>query len=408
MYQTCTSVFHYNDTTCLLLGTKNETDFTKDLESKVQPYVANILLAKNLIEILIGAIMCLRLGPWSDLHGRKPVLIVVYIGTLVQFIIITAILTFSGPFKIDPWWYLTSAFPLAITGGGTTLTAVAFSYISDTTEQNRRAFRNGITQAIILISVLLGSISSGYINDWTSVVFVFGLATFCTFLGLVHITLFLRETVTDHNRGERYNDIVRPKLYKEIVHTLVKERPNYDRAIVWLVLIAVGLASFCTDGTLTVFYLFVRKKFEWTIENYTAYLSANMTFGAIGSIIALVWCKKAFKLNDTTLTIFGYMSTMGQSLVVGLASTGWQMYMSVLVGGVKNISYVTCRSILMNMGPDSDIGKINALITSTESIFQLAGAPTFTQLYKATINTYPGAFNLLSVLLYFIDALLLM
>lgn len=408
MYQACTAVFNYNETTCLLLGTKNETEETKEFESEVQLYVANILLAKQIIEVLIGAATCLRYGPWSDLHGRKPILIVVYIGALVQFILITVILSLSLSIRINPWWYLTAAFPLALSGGSTTLTTVAFSYISDITEPNKRSFRNGITQGSILISVLFGSISSGFINDYTSALVVFGLATLCVFFGLVHVMFFLKETVTDNNYTERYNDIIRPKLYKEIVSTLMKERPNYDRAIVWLVLVAVGLASFCTDGTMTVFYLFVRKQFEWTIENYTSYISANMTFGAIGSIIALVLLKRGFKMNDTILTIFGYLSSMGQSLIVAMANSNWLMYVSVLVGGVKNISYVTCRSILTNMGPDSDIGKINALITSTEAVFQLAGAPTFTQLYKATLDTYPAAFNLLSVLIYFINALLLM
>ncbi|XP_063698690.1 probable peptidoglycan muropeptide transporter SLC46 [Culicoides brevitarsis] len=407
MYQACKSVFHLNETTCIQLGTKNESEAIEKTESEVQLYVANILLGKQILETIVGAVTCLRYGPWSDLHGRKPILVAVCMGALVQYFIVTMISTLSDKFLINPWWYLTASFPAAITGGGTTLTFVAFSYISDLTEPSKRAYRNGITQAIILISVLLGSISSGYLNDWTNSDVVFGVATLCVFLALVQIVIFLPETVSDHNRQERYNDIVRPKLYKEIVHTLMKERPNYDRAVVWFVLVAVGFASFVTDGTMTVFYLFVRKQFEWTIENYTAYLSANMTFGAIGSIFALVLLKKAFKMNDIILTIFGYLSSMGQALIVATAKTSWQMYVSVLVGGVKNISYVTCRSILTNMGPDSDIGKINALITSTEAVFQLAGAPSFTQLYKATLDTYPGAFNLLSVLVYFIDALLI-
>uniref|UniRef100_A0A336MM13 CSON003653 protein n=1 Tax=Culicoides sonorensis TaxID=179676 RepID=A0A336MM13_CULSO len=407
VYQTCVDVYHYNETTCKCLGTKNSSNITKEIETEVQPYVANIIMAKQLIEILIGTIMCLRLGPWSDLHGRKPILIVVYLGTLLQFGVITSILVFSSKIQIDPWWYVISAFPMAISGGNTALTTVVFSYISDITEKENRALRNGITQGVILISVLLGSISSGYLNDLESPTFVFALATFCVFLGLIHIILFLTETISDQSRVERCNDLFMPKLYKDMIHTAVKKRPNLDRVIVWLILAAVGLASFCTEGSMTLFYLFVREKFEWTIENYTAYLSVNMTFSAIGSIIALVGLKKLFKVNDTILTIFGYLSTMGQSLIAAMASKTWHMYVSVFVGGIKNISYVTCRSILTNIGPEADIGKINALISAFESLFQLMGSPAFTQLYKATLKTYPGAFNLLSVLIFFIDALLL-
>lgn len=52
----------------------------KDIETKIQPYVANIIMAGSLITSILPAILSLLLGPWSDKFGRRPVLIATFAG----------------------------------------------------------------------------------------------------------------------------------------------------------------------------------------------------------------------------------------------------------------------------------------------------------------------------------------
>lgn len=42
------------------------------------------------------------------------------------------------------------------------------------------------------------------------------------------------------------------------------------------------------------------------------------------------------------------------------------------------------------------LGKIFALTTSMEMVSPLGAAPLYTAVYKATVETYPGAFNFIS------------
>lgn len=54
------------------------------IEEQIQPYVANILLVKALVEISISTVLCLQWGPGSDVFGRKPILMANFVGKVVK------------------------------------------------------------------------------------------------------------------------------------------------------------------------------------------------------------------------------------------------------------------------------------------------------------------------------------
>lgn len=85
MYQTCKSILHYNESECIKLGTKMDTNVTRHIESQAQAYVSDIQRYKQGLEIFIPALIALNLGPWSDVHGRRPLLVVSFIGKIFLF-----------------------------------------------------------------------------------------------------------------------------------------------------------------------------------------------------------------------------------------------------------------------------------------------------------------------------------
>lgn len=80
IYQTCTEIFEFNKSECVLLGTQNGTNETQLIEKVVQPYAAKIFMARTIIESLIPAFASMFIGPWSDKFGRRPVIISTYVG----------------------------------------------------------------------------------------------------------------------------------------------------------------------------------------------------------------------------------------------------------------------------------------------------------------------------------------
>lgn len=77
----------FNETDCAKLGSKNPDNATQELETLVQPYANTFLMTQNLVGVFLPAMFCLFIGPWSDKHGRKPVLIAAYAGNNFNIII---------------------------------------------------------------------------------------------------------------------------------------------------------------------------------------------------------------------------------------------------------------------------------------------------------------------------------
>jgi PCFT/HCP family folate transporter-like MFS transporter 1/3 len=85
LVQNCQAMFPLNATKCDLLVNMVDTPEAQQLEALLQPHVTILQMYKTLIEACIPAILSLFLGPWSDHHGRKPLILWPMFGKLVQF-----------------------------------------------------------------------------------------------------------------------------------------------------------------------------------------------------------------------------------------------------------------------------------------------------------------------------------
>lgn len=55
------------------------------MEEEVQAFVAKIQMVTSIIQIVLSTVVCLILGPWSDLNGRKPVFLAIFWGKAEAF-----------------------------------------------------------------------------------------------------------------------------------------------------------------------------------------------------------------------------------------------------------------------------------------------------------------------------------
>lgn len=91
--------------TCLhsKLGQNKSVDcfnMTSEEQEQIQPAVASLMMYKNLIETLLPCITTLFLGPWSDVNGRLPLVLISLSGSILLIIylfssIVLLILTIS-------------------------------------------------------------------------------------------------------------------------------------------------------------------------------------------------------------------------------------------------------------------------------------------------------------------------
>lgn len=71
----CQNLFPGNSSHCSLLEDKTDSLEARQLEALVQPHVSMLQMYKTAIDCALPVVLSMFLGPWSDLYGRKPLII---------------------------------------------------------------------------------------------------------------------------------------------------------------------------------------------------------------------------------------------------------------------------------------------------------------------------------------------
>ena len=156
----------------------NLTSF-KDNEKEVQKVVASINMYLSILTAIPAIIVSLFLGPWSDINGRKPLIIVPQIGTILaqSIYIMNQYLNYlSGE-------YILLASLGSLFGGFTAFLIGIYSYISDISSGRARTSRIALVDLFMFLGFPLGTFISGPLFKYGGYYTVFGMVSF----GYLHI-----------------------------------------------------------------------------------------------------------------------------------------------------------------------------------------------------------------------------
>ncbi|KAH8367101.1 hypothetical protein KR084_000689 [Drosophila pseudotakahashii] len=418
LYQTCVTIEKFNATQCEpLLGIDRGSDADKEVEVIVQMYSANIMMTTSLLESIIPAFASLFLGPWSDKFGRRPILLTTFTGYLAGALILIVITYITRSTNISPWWFLLSSVPSVLSGGTCALITGIYCYISDVAKERKKALRRFLSfssrmvfnEASLCAGMMMGNVASGYIYAATNALVLFSVAGTLMMLALMYVFLFVPESLNpaDIHTGSRIREFFRFDLVKDLVRTCFKRRPNFDRAIIWLTMIALTIAIFDMEGEGTVNYMFMQDQFNWTIKDFSLFNASRIVIQIVGSIVGMVVLRRVLKMSIVAMAMLSLACCVLESTVRATAVYWQEMYLGMTLGMMRGVMGPMCRAILSHVAPATEVGKIFALTTSMESVSPLGAAPLYTTVYKATLPYYPGAFNFISAVLYFVCYILI-
>lgn len=407
LYQTCKVHFNFNETSCApLLGKKKEdpSPEAKKIEDTVQEYVTNILLAQSIIESVIPAFISFFLGPWSDKFGRRPIIILTYTGYFLAYVIMGLLTLLSIHTVVTPWVYLLSSLPSVFFGGTCALITVIYCYISDVAVSKARDLRMVLNEASILIGMTSGSVVSSFLYEATDVLTVFAISCGFMLVALVYVILFVPESLRPDQicTGSKIREFFRWDLALDLFKTCCQQRPKYDRAIIWLIMMALTLSIATMQGDGSVTYLFVRERFDWTLEDYSLFNASRIVIQIGGSVLGMLLLRKYLGFSIVMMGLIATGCSVLESTVRATAVYSWEMYLGTVLGALRGITGPMCRAILSHVTPAADLGKVFALTTSLESISPIASGPLYNLVYKATIESSSGAFNFISAGIYLI------
>lgn len=128
----------------------------------------------------------------------------------------------------------------------------------------------------------------------------------------------------------------------------------------------------------------------------------------MGTIFWIYLFKKVFKFSDISLAIIALTSSVVGSLVKAFASEPWHLYLGLGATFLAGIFSPMMRSVITKTVPQSEVGKLFSITTSFEAVSILGAAPLYTYIYTSTYKTFPGAFNLISAIVYGITLIIAM
>ncbi|XP_039491721.1 uncharacterized protein LOC120451819 isoform X1 [Drosophila santomea] len=197
------------------------------------------------------------------------------------------------------------------------------------------------------------------------------------------------------------------KHIKDMFSTCLKRRENNAHTIIWLVTLAGFVSIFVGDGVMTVWYLFVRQQFHFTVRDFTIFNTVSQSVPMVGAILGILILRKLLGLSVVTMALLSLISEVGCNIARGFAYLPWHLYASVALGVFRSIEGPMCRTIVSNIVPASDTGKLFAIGNIVQSFAPFVAAPLYTAIYKGSLPSNPGGFNFLSAALYLIAFILM-
>ncbi|XP_055586469.1 tetracycline resistance protein, class E-like isoform X3 [Uranotaenia lowii] len=376
MYQSCEVSMSLGAEVCSKLRNDSDAINSSNLEQLVQPYAATVSMSIVLLTSVIPALMALGFGPWSDRYGRKPII----------------------------------AFSLVVLNLG------IFSVMNDITNEANRTVRMGILQGFIMCGVVGGLLVSSFLGNFLSVSTMFCISALATIVSLIYLYLGTEESVnwkTDSLEGVQCNDFFNLDLLRQMLTTLTQRRPNRERPIMWLLMAIGALIEFASSGRV-LFFLYTRQEFNLDAQSYSLWLSAELSFIMLGNMFGISFLKKIFKCSDIGLMAISTVNHIGDFVIKGMSTAGWQLYLASALTPFKGIETATIRSIISNILPSEETAKMYALDVSIQAVTPIGAVFFFTFLYQKTLKYAPatylyataGVFGINLVLVGFTHALL--
>lgn len=371
------------------------------MEEQVQPFAANLWMVKNLTEALLSIAFTLFIGPWSDKFGRKPLLISTTTGFLLTYT--SLLILYALKIQISTWFYVLAFGFVALLGGHVTLFVAIYCYVTDTSTEETRSTNLVVLEAVLSAGIVAGFISSSYIYVWYGATEIMAIAAIATFITWLWVVFVLRESrMESYTMWEKIRGVFNIEHIRDLMIVCFKSRNGNDRAVLWTVMLSLGSSIFVLQGVECIIFLFVRAQFQWDVRAYTMYCAIATICLILCNLVIMYIVKPITNVSDQTLVVLAFCSACISSVIVAFATKSWHMYLGVAFATLMGILKPMCRSIMATISKraeneeENEIGKLYSMTATFEAIFPVLSVPLYTMVYKATISSFPGAFNLIS------------
>ena len=349
--------------------------------NSLQTYSSYLSLVAQLLYTVPTLVTIFIAGTLSDVIGRKLILII----ALVASILASVIFLLIHLFKLHPYFILLPELVDGLGGNHQFVTIAVSSMVADLTTHKRRTFRLSIMEACILMGTFLFQVISGYLLSWLGFLWSFVIVIVMYVITLLYI-LCVPESLSKAAKPPSSSPT---SLYKKTKSTLVQcVNPfllfvrNKDRLKFAIYLAVFGFIISDVVTTLNIFPLYaLAPPLCWGPSKQGWYLGLTYLARCIGLYLFLPFLFKC-GCPDNLLILIG---TLDSALVYGLTgalNTDWGLLGVVpAVALLASIGVPSIRSSLSKLVLPSEHGSLFSIVSFMNAVSSILSIVVFNSLY---------------------------
>ncbi|XP_053690728.1 proton-coupled folate transporter [Sabethes cyaneus] len=392
LYKACTVNHGFSHDICINI------ENYQDIKKQVQITTSTFHMWNNIAMYVVPIILALFLGAWSDRRGRKLPLILGLTGKLIYSVMIV-VNTRMTSWPVEYIIY-TATIPSVLTGADIAIFASCFAYISDVTTVADRTIRITILDATYLSTMPIGVAIGSLIYNRTAKSFtvLFAINATLLLLSIIYSIIRLKSRTTDRQvsitelRWYRMpGDFFDRQHVVQSLKTFFKKRTMNRRIYLYILMIAMSFYTFQRDEKPKM-YLYTQLRFNWDADLYSYFKTYQSAAYVVMMILGVPFFTKILQFRDTIIIMIGAMAHATARFFYIFARVDWLLYVGASVSSLGPVVAPVLRSMISKMVPSEERGIIFSFLSVFDNAVPLFSGVLYTQVYNASINTYPQAF----------------
>jgi len=310
------------------------------------------------------------LGALSDRYGRKPMLSLSLLGTLLGYLL------FGLAINNELLWLLFASRMLpGFTGGNI---AIILSSISDVSDQSSRAKNFGLVGTAFGIGFILGPTIGGILADgsvvsWFNPATPFWFTAILTTINIVLVQFRFRETLQEHNYGRTISVFTG---FRNIAFSF--QSPNLREILSVVLLLSLGFTFFTQ-----FFSVLLIDRFDFTEKNI------GLLYGWIGIWLALtqgvtVRILSRYFSSTAIVSVMPFFLAVSIGLILVPDQSWWFYVITPLIATSQGTTTPNLTAVLSSQASAEEQGKILGVNQSMSSVGQ--AIPPIVAGYLNTLN----------------------
>ncbi|KAJ5648884.1 uncharacterized protein N7484_002607 [Penicillium longicatenatum] len=374
----------------------------------VQGELALIIGYKDGFDVLPTILLSLAYGVLSDHWGRKPVVLLAVLGSLLAEFWTRLVCAWSNVLPLRLVW-LSSVWRI-FGGGDQTMASVLLNIVADVFSEEERSTALFRLTSCVLVAEVLATPFSAYlmtINLWIPYI----LGYVIMLVGYMNV-FFLPETLeyakrkrvnrrTADNSTEATTQLGKQSTLQALRHQLRDFTQSIkfmwaDSSILWMIFLA--FASMISRQSTVILLQYASKKFGWSIAQASLLISIRGVFGIFSFLVlmpALTFLATRYLHLHGKLRDYWLSQGTGLCAIVGFTLIGLAPNPGLLITGVVMVSFsggfnVSTRSLATSLVLPDHVGTLYSALAISQSIGMLIAGPLFAYLFRLGMHLGNG------------------